>query len=391
LKALIVIDNLYVGGVATSLYNYLQYASKLMECTLLVFNKSGIDEKRLPDNVKILNPPAILQLIGKNRSELMVQSKSMALLKIVLMIICKLTNGEFVRKLIFPFVKSIGEYDLAVSYAQDDSWKSISKGCNDYVIKKVNAKQKAAVVHCDYENFGGYDIKQVKIFSCFDKIICVSESCGRSFARCFPSLDSKVITCENFTDTNLIINNSHPAVQYPQDKVNFVSVCRLSVVKGLARTVSVFKQLCDKGFSNFTWTIVGDGPEYNNLINLINDFKLQDKIFLVGNKNNPYPYIKNASAFLLPSYHEAAPMVYGESAVLGVPFLTTKTCSAVELVENRGIGIVCENSEKGIYNMLEMIMSDKVDLKKFAGEKHNINEKAQAQLASFVNSIENLV
>ena len=65
---------------------------------------------------------------------------------------------------------------------------------------------------------------------------------------------------------------------------------------------------------------------------------------MVGNKENPYPYIKNASCFLLPSLHEAAPMVFGEASSLGVPVLTTETCSAIELVQSRGIGYVVENS-----------------------------------------------
>ena len=76
MKALIVIDNLHTGGVATSLYNYLQYASKLMDCSLLAFNKSSIDLSRLPDNVAVLTPPAILQVLGKNCNELMPKSKA---------------------------------------------------------------------------------------------------------------------------------------------------------------------------------------------------------------------------------------------------------------------------------------------------------------------------
>lgn len=387
MKTLIVIDNLHVGGVASSMYNYLQHASKYMDCSILVFNENTIDYSQLPDNVTVLKTPKILHLLGNNKQELINESKFMALLKGLLIVLCKITNGEFARKFFWPFVKKIGEYDLAIAYAQDNGWKSISKGCNDYVLKKVTANVKAIVIHCDYRNFGGYSPKQEKTFSKFNYILCVSESCRLRFHSCFPMLSEKTLVCENFIDVEEIRSLSEPAIRYPADKVNFVSVCRLSVVKGLERTVKVFKNLYEQGYSNFTWTIVGDGPEYDHLTKQVKDFGLQDCIFFVGNKNNPFPYVKNADVFLLPSIHEAAPMVYGESAVLGVPVLTTETCSAKELVQDRYIGQVVENSERGLTLGISDILDMKIDLKNFAIADKKINEHAIDQFNRFLSII----
>ena len=65
LKALIVIDNLHTGGVASSLYNYLLYVSKCMKCSLLVFDDNCIDRARIPSNVEILDTPRLLHVLGK--------------------------------------------------------------------------------------------------------------------------------------------------------------------------------------------------------------------------------------------------------------------------------------------------------------------------------------
>jgi len=46
--------------------------------------------------------------------------------------------------------------------------------------------------------------------------------------------------------------------------------------------------------------------------------------------------------------------------LLGVPVLTTKTCSAEELVGEKGF--VCENTEEGIYNALKHILTNKQEL-----------------------------
>lgn len=387
IKALIVIDNLHTGGVASSLYNYLHFVHDKMDCSLLVFNEESIDNEKIPSDVKVYATARILHILGKNRAEMSKESKLLSLFRTFLFVISRYINGECARFLLWPFVKRIAGFDLALSYAQDDSWTSLSKGCNDFVIKKVDAPYKAAMVHCDYMNFGGYSPKQVKLLSKMDSIICVSESCKISFSRCFPSLANKVIACENFTNVSDIRNKAANAFEYSNQKINFVTVCRLSVVKGLSRTVEALRKLKEEGYMNFTWTIVGDGPERNNLLRQISEFNLTSCIEMVGNKENPYPYIKNASCFLLPSLHEAAPMVFGEASSLGVPVLTTETCSAIELVQSRGIGYVVDNSIEGIYKGIKMILDDPVHIKHLSIEETDINSNATSQFNQFIELI----
>ena len=174
-------------------------------------------------------------------------------------------------------------------------------------------------------------------------------------------------------------------INYSSDAVNFVSVCRLSEEKGLYRTVKALGELYRKGLTSFTWTIVGGGPEYDKLSSLIKDEQLSSKIILVGNKDNPYPYIVNASCFLLPSIHEAAPMVFGEAACLGVPVLSTETCSAVELVQNRKIGIVVSNNYDGILKGLEQFITNPLYFNKT--NPNGLNKYALNQLNSYIKLI----
>ena len=71
---------------------------------------------------------------------------------------------------------------------------------------------------------------------------------------------------------------------------------------------------------------------------------LENIVTMLGEKANPYPYIKKADMLLISSVSEAAPMVIGESAFLGTPILSTRTSSAKEMIEEKGYGWVCENS-----------------------------------------------
>ena len=117
---------------------------------------------------------------------------------------------------------------------------------------------------------------------------------------------------------------------------------------------------------------------------MIKDKGLSNDINLVGKKSNPFVYIKNADFFLLPSFHEAAPMVYGEAISLGVPVVTTNTISAKELIGERDYGIVCENSEEGIYFTLKKIFDGNIKLKKMKINNSEINKFASEELKELI-------
>lgn len=134
-KILIVIDNLNTGGVATSLYNYLNAMSDKAYYGLLVFNEHSIKLNEIATNVNILKTQKVLHILGKTIKEMQKESKILAFIRIVLQIIAKYVNGVFVRNML-PFKKSIVEYDIAIAYLQDDAWKNLLKGCIDFVLKK---------------------------------------------------------------------------------------------------------------------------------------------------------------------------------------------------------------------------------------------------------------
>ena len=141
-------------------------------------------------------------------------------------------------------------------------------------------------------------------------------------------------------------------------KQTFVTVARLSEEKGILRCIPIFKKIKEDGYE-FEWHIVGDGAMRCAIEKEIARYGLEKNIVLEGEQLNPYRYLKNANYFLLPSFHEAAPMVFDEANTLNVPMLTTKTLSAIEMVEKRGAGLVCENNEDAIYEMLHRVISGK--------------------------------
>lgn len=76
--------------------------------------------------------------------------------------------------------------------------------------------------------------------------------------------------------------------------------------------------------------IVGSGPLEDTLSALIETEGLSGSVHLTGQLRNPYPLIKRADLFVLPSLHEGQPVVLFESMALGVPIAASACPGSVE-------------------------------------------------------------
>ena len=100
---------------------------------------------------------------------------------------------------------------------------------------------------------------------------------------------------------------------YTQDVVNIFTAARISREKGIIRMIPIFANLKKSG-CRFVWRIAGEGPEYQEALELQRKYGLEQEIVFLGMLKNPYPYFESSDLLLVPSFHEAAPMVFGEAA-----------------------------------------------------------------------------
>jgi len=353
---LIVNNNMEIGGIQKALVNLLREIGSQYDVTLFLFHKHGELLKDVPDSVKIVEANPLLSLLGVSYE----QSKGMGhlyfLIRTGLSLFSKLFGNRVPIACLVHTAKRIGSFDVAISYMQNSAKKMFYGGCNEFVFKKTIAHKKISFLHCDFENYEGNDAHNRNIYEKFDRIIAVSFGCQASFLKVMPHLKEKTRCVHNCYDFEQIKNLSNQKTMiYDNHYFNIVTVARLAPEKGIVRCLDIMKRFHQEGIA-LRWHIVGDGPMRDEIHQYIAKEKMKDVIILYGKQDNPYRYIKNADFLLLPSYHEAAPMVFHEAAILGVPVLSTKTSSAVELVENENIGWVCENDEKSIYKMLKELL-----------------------------------
>jgi glycosyltransferase involved in cell wall biosynthesis len=309
-------------------------------------------------------------------------------LRAILALYTKVFNNHWPVRLLISTQKKLQNFDVAISFLHNVDEKLLYGGCNEFVLHRVKAKEKITFLHCDFSNYGGNTPYNRKLYERFHKIAAVSEGCRRSFIDTLPKLATQtfcVYNCQNFSEYELKANNN--PIHYPKEGLNIVTVARLSAEKGILRGIDVMNRLLQEGYL-IRWIIVGEGSQRTEIEEKIVNSAGSKCIFLYGNQDNPYRFMKNADVFLLPSFHEAAPMVIDEAKCLGLPIIITDTTSAKERVAEGKEGFVCPNSEEGIYQTLKNLLVNPEGLRQYRSyllKQRYSNEVALSQFQLLIN------
>lgn len=155
--------------------------------------------------------------------------------------------------------------------------------------------------------------------------------------------------------------------EYLIENSNFVWVCvgRYEKVKNHAYLIREFKYVC-RTFPNTKLFIVGYGEEYGNLIDIIKEEHLTDKIILTGKRTDICNFLSMADAFVLSSLHEGLPLTLQEAGAAALPMVCTDVGGCNEIVFDNKNGYLCK---RPIETNLSSYM---IKLMKLDGEKRKM-------------------
>jgi len=158
-----------------------------------------------------------------------------------------------------------------------------------------------------------------------DQIVAVSMGVKQDLSNVTGLPDSRIQVIYNPVITPKILRKGlahppHPWFQVGSDPV-ILAVGRLVPVKEFDALISVFSRVIRQMPSRLM--ILGEGPERQNLENLIQELGLEDSVTLPGFLEDPYPFISHASLFVLCSRHEGLPGALIEAMAFGIPLVAT--------------------------------------------------------------------
>lgn len=230
------------------------------------------------------------------------------------------------------------QYDYAVCYHMH------SPIVLRYVADKIKAKHKIAWIHNDFKTTR-YKIEKYTIWlEKYQKIVAASNRLGEEFINSCPEYKERVVIGHNIVDDEEIISKSKEIDNLDErfvreKRIKIVTVGRFVEQKGFDIAILACKKLLDAGI-DVAWFAIGYGKDEKNMKRMIIENNLENQFFILGRKENPYPYIGKADIYVQPSRHEGFGLVIAEAKVLKRLIICTDFAGATEQIKDGVNGII---------------------------------------------------
>ncbi len=352
-KILVVNIGTEIGGIEKSLLDFLRFLlEEKHQVFLATWKEAGPLDTQIPDGVirlENLGPGSLNNIFKKSKSfpEKIKRFAAYVKFKIFGLFECA-------WKSLSPDKE---EYDTAISFCQN--------GYSPYyVIDKVNAKRKLLFYHHGtYEKKGREKAKDESYFSKYTNIISVSTANKIMLQSHFPKLQDKIKVVGNLLNEGLIESLSNETIT-DMDDFSALKICtvgRLSHEKGQDIALDTAKILKDKGL-NFKWFFIGEGPTRSELEQRVDSYGLKDYCFFLGEKANPYPYVKQADLYVQTSRVESYSLTVHEANILGKPTIASDLPAIRELLSHGKYGELCEiEAEAFAYKINQFYDGNKIE------------------------------
>lgn len=214
----------------------------------------------------------------------------------------------------------------------------------------------------------------------YNKIITQSRDMTEDLLNNVKIKKDKVIEINNPVDIHLIerVANENNSIEFRKENKNLLCVGRLEKQKGFDLIIEIMGRIEDNHVKLY---ILGDGSERIKLEKMIIEKHLENRVFLLGRKENPYVYMKNADLFILSSRYEGFPNVLIEANACGTYAICNKCPGGINEIIKEGIN-------GNIINFNDIEETKKLILKNL--ESRNINkERIKKSISEY--SIDNII
>ena len=242
------------------------------------------------------------------------------------------------------------EYDAVFSFM----WP------HHFAALKVKAKLKIAWVHTDYGIVEVERKKDEELWSCFDKIACVSDECKKVFDDIYPALKDRTIRVENVLSAEPLKEQAEafvPREMAVDGAIKILSVGRFCHQKAFDFAALVCKELL-KSYPELKWYLIGYGTEERKIKELSKKLGIEKSFIILGKKDNPYPYMKACDIYVQASRNEGKAVAVREAQILGKPVLITDYKTAKSQVENGYDGLISDMDVLSVVRDIVKLIED---------------------------------
>lgn len=370
-RIFIAIHYMHLGGAETSLIGLLQSLDPAkVDVDLFVYSHEGEMMNFIPNDVNLLPENPVWSMLEKPLKEVLrkgYMKMFFARIKARARMACyakkyKPIDGSAIVSFvsdevtkILPSLHHLGEYDLAISFLN----------LHNFVLDHVLAKKKICWIHTDYTHIDVNAALELPVWSGYDHVVSISEDVTKTFLQVFPSLKDKIIEIENILSPDYVRQRSllmspddiHAEIPISGDCLNLLTIGRFSEAKKLEEIPAICRGIVESGVE-VRWYIIGYGGSDEYIRREIAREGMQDRVFLLGKKSNPYPYIKACDWYIQPSRYEGKSVVVREAQMLCKPVIITHYSTAPSQVQHGIDGVIVPMDIPGCVEQMVVTLRD---------------------------------
>jgi len=299
-KVLHIINNLGSGGAESMLLHFLQHAvsNEYFEFKILLLENNQISYD-IPDNVIIDNLPF--------------QTGRFSIKRIVYLFkYLKNNNFDIIHTHLFPT-----QYYVALMKLFFKKTKFITTEHNT-----TNTRRKFYITR----------VLDKLVYKQYDRIIFISKGVKKQFTK-----DYQIKNCKK----GIVLNNGIPLEKFynrnkkkiDPNNIKLIMVARFDVQKDHETLLKALQLLP----SNYTLSLVGEGPGMNRIKDLAKTLKIEPRISFLGFRKDIPKLYKKHDIFILSSNWEGFGLVAIEAMAAGLPVIASDVPGLKEIVKDAGI------------------------------------------------------
>ena len=317
--------DLTMGGLQKILVEYLKLIDKnKYRIVLLIANdygKKNLFLEEIPKNVEIqfVRPYNLVSKIAE-------LSKNRKILNRLLLKRYRYRSKRVFKSIFLEKLSKLGKIDLIIDF--DGGLKSI--------LDNLKAEKKIIWIHSSIRKHKQDNKSKISRYGeelkKYDKIIAICKEMKEEIKELYPSLSHKIEYIYNPLDCNNIIEQGNENIEkmtsYEKELIErdyFLAVSRLDTVqKDFETLIEGYSILKNKGIKEKLY-IIGEGNGRVKIEKMIEEKNLGEDVILLGEKKNPYVWMKHSKLFIHSSKYEGFGVVLLEALMLD-KFVISSNC-----------------------------------------------------------------
>jgi len=223
----------------------------------------------------------------------------------------------------------------------------------------TSAEKKIGWLHIDYDQIAARRAMDERYFKKLDTLVSVSEQCTQIALNTFPFLRGKTATVANIISSKMLAGmagNGRVFEDVGGVKI-ILTVGRLTPQKGIDRAVRACGFLLEKGY-DVRWYHIGAGELFDEISALVVEEDAGGAFILLGEKSNPYPYMKSCDVYVQPSNYEGKAIAVDEAKCLRKPIVVTDFPTAREQITDGVNGLVAAMDHASLAKKIMLLLDD---------------------------------